>query len=93
MSSGPGPPTSLQRRRVAGGDLPVRDGLAVAKSSIIGHLFAGEKGVRSSVRRDNSLRGTGGCGKRVFVLSQRLRQEVSVAGHEIRPAHQDVAPE
>ena len=47
---------------VAGGDLPVRDGLAVAKSSIIGHLFAGEKGVRSSVRRDNSPRGTGGCG-------------------------------
>jgi hypothetical protein len=46
----------------AGGDLPVRDGLCVAKSSIIGHLFAGEKGVRSSVRRDNSLRGTGGCG-------------------------------
>ena len=33
-----------------------------AKSSIIGHLFAGEKGVRSSVRRDNSLRGTGRCG-------------------------------
>ena len=58
---GPIPPF-VCHRRVAGSDLPVRDGLAVAKSSIIGHLFAGEKGVRSSVRRDNSLRGTGGCG-------------------------------
>jgi hypothetical protein len=47
---------------VAVGDLRVRDELAVAKSSIIGHLFAGEKGLRSLVRRDNSLRGTCGCG-------------------------------
>ena len=43
-------------------EFSVRDGLAVAKSSIVGHLFAGEKGMRSSVRRDNSLRGTGGYG-------------------------------
>jgi hypothetical protein len=63
MSPGPGPPDVSPA--LAGGrrrTCPVRDGLAVAKSSIIGDLFAGEKGVRSLVRRDNSLRGTGRCG-------------------------------
>ena len=48
--------------KVADGDVPVRDGLAVAKSSIIGHLFASEKGLRSPMRRNNSLWGTSRCG-------------------------------
>ena len=65
----------------------------MAMSSIIGQLFAGEKGVRSSVGRDNSIRGAGGCRQRIFVRSQCLSQEVGVAGQKIRTAHQDVAPE
>jgi hypothetical protein len=59
----------------------------------VGHRFAGEKGLRSSVRRDKSFRGTGGCGQRVAVRSERLCQKECVTGHQIRPAHQGVARE
>jgi 3-methyladenine DNA glycosylase Mpg len=45
MAFGPGRWTALRRQEVAGCDLPARDGLTMVKSSVIGHLFAGEKGV------------------------------------------------
>ena len=58
--------------------------------SIIRRLVAGEKGMRSSVRRHDSPRLTDGYWQRVFVLDQRPRHEVSVASHEISPAHENM---
>ena len=60
--------SALELRRLASADwerpgasLPTRR-LVVAMSSIFRRLVAGEKGMRSSVRRHDSPRGTDGCG-------------------------------
>src|SRR5262249_6634738 len=89
---GPGPRKAAHRRQAAVSDCPVGNEFAVAKSSVIGHLFAVEEGVRSPVRRDDAVGSTGGNGKCLFVFSQRLGDQIGVARRETRAAYEGVAP-
>src|SRR6516225_2492856 len=82
---------ALRHGLVAPTDLAAANGLVKAKLSVIGHLFAGEEGVRSPVHRDDALRNDDGYGQFVFMLSHRLSHQIRVARLETRTANQQVA--
>src|SRR6185312_4703653 len=66
---------------------------AARRPSVIGHLFAGEKGVCAAMRGHGAAWRCGGGRKPFGVGGERLRQEVSMPGHEIRAADEHVAAE
>src|SRR5215469_106166 len=82
---------ALRHGLVAPTDLASGNRLVRAKLSVIGHLFAGEEGVRSPLHRDDALWNDDGCWQFVFVLSHRLRHQIRVARLETRTANQQVA--
>src|SRR5579863_3651917 len=64
-----------------------------AKASVIRHVSAGEESFRSRMRGNSAFRRTGARRKRLRMLSQRLRDQISVARLKIRPADEEVAAE